>query len=295
MLRSQDTINIAALILLALLWSSSFPAIKIAVDTTGPMTLVALRGLVGLLVVAIIVALQSQFAWRDYLSYLPRIFVMSIFGMSLPFYLISRAEIVLEASLTGLLMSVGPLLTITGAHFFLKNEKLSMGSFVGVMTGFMGVVIIFGNGISSASMATLEAQLMVVLATVCYVISNLMARHMPEVPTFFMTVAMLFFLVLLMLPLALIFEAPSPQTWSPTIWAAGIWLGLFPTGLAFTVRFYLIKRAGAGFTAYVGYLIPMFSVLLGALILQEALSAEKMLAVVLIVAGLAISRKWKNT
>ena len=108
--------NVALLILLALVWSSSFSAIKLAVVETGPVTLVGLRTFIGFFVVLIFIQFQSDFAWRPYLQHLPYLFVMSVVGMSLPFYLISDAELVLDSSLTGLLMSVGPLLTIIGAH-----------------------------------------------------------------------------------------------------------------------------------------------------------------------------------
>ena len=113
--------NVALLILLALVWSSSFSAIKVAVVETGPLTLVGLRTLIGFAVVLIFIKFQANFEWRPYLRHLPYLFVMSVIGMSLPFYLISDAELVLDSSLTGLLMSVGPLLTIIGAHFFCRG------------------------------------------------------------------------------------------------------------------------------------------------------------------------------
>lgn len=294
MIKSQKSINLIALLALALLWSSSFPAIKIAVGATGPISLVAIRGTIGVLVVMLFIAVQREFSWRPYLSYLPYIFLLSIIGMSIPFYLISRAELVIESSLTGLLMSVGPLMTIVGAHYSLANERLSLPRVIGVLTGFSGVLLLLGKGAATASFATIEAQIMVVVATACYTIGNLMARRMPEVPSLFITFVMLVFLVLQMLPLALLIESPDPSSWSGSVWAAALWLGLFPTGIAFSIRFYLIKHAGAGFTSYVGYLIPVFSLVLGAVILQEALSAEKIAAVILVIAGLAISQRAKS-
>ena len=292
MLKSQMTINVMALLTLALFWSSSFPAIKIAVEISGPISLVAVRGCVGFVVVLALVQLAGKLEWRPYLRYVPYIFVMSIVGMSLPFYLISRAELVLESSLTGLLMSVGPLLTILGAHFFLQNERMTTASVVGVLTGFAGVALLLGKGATTASYATIEAQISVMFATGCYVVGNLMARRIAEVPPLFMSLAMLIFLVVQMMPLALWLERPDFASWPADVWGAAVWLGLFSTGLAFSLRYYLIRHAGAGFTAYVGYLIPMFSVILGALILNETLSSEKLIAVALIIAGLGISQNW---
>jgi hypothetical protein len=70
---------------------------------------------------------------------MPYIFVMSLVGMCLPFYLISRAELVVEVSTAGLLLSVGPLLTVLLAHlhFLLCTERLTWSRFGDVFIGFM--------------------------------------------------------------------------------------------------------------------------------------------------------------
>lgn len=141
--------NLLTLLFLSLLWSSSLPAIKIAVAETGPVTLAASRAVIGFLTIACLLPFLGRFVWRKHLRHLPYIFVMSLVGMCLPFYLISRAELVLEASMTGLLLSVGPLFTVLLAHFLLRRESLSWGRFGGVFVGFMGIVVLLGPGASS--------------------------------------------------------------------------------------------------------------------------------------------------
>ena len=69
------------------------------------------------------------------------------------------------------------------------------------------------------------------------------------------------------------------------------WLGLISTGLAFCLRFYLICNVGAGYASFVGYLIPLFSVLLGALILHEPLGPTKVIATVIVPLGLGLTQK----
>ena len=170
--------NVALLILLALVWSSSFSAIKVAVVETGPVTLVGLRTLIGFFVLLLFMQFQSGFEWRHYLRHLPYLFVMSVVGMSLPFYLISDAELVLDSSLTGLLMSVGPLLTIIGAHFFAEGEHMTLNKMIGVLIGLSGVVILFGHAATNAGGAHIIPQILVCCATGCYVTADLMARRL---------------------------------------------------------------------------------------------------------------------
>lgn len=288
---SSSLHNLLTLLFLSLLWSSSLPAIKIAVAETGPITLAASRAVIGFFTIACLLPFLGRFAWREHLRHLPYIFVMSLVGMCLPFYLISRAELVIEASTTGLLLSVGPLLTVLLAHFLLRTERLTWSRFGGVFIGFMGIVILLGPDASSTPHSALSAQAMVILATVGYVSSNLMVRHLPEVPALFFAVMMLFFVALVMVPVALLFETPAPQSWPRHIWQAVIWLGLISTGLAFCLRFYLIRNVGAGYASFVGYLIPLFSVLLGALILHEPVGPTKIVATLLILLGLGLTQK----
>lgn len=284
--------NVALLILLALVWSSSFSAIKVAVVETGPLTLVGLRTLIGFAVVLIFIKFQANFEWRPYLRHLPYLFVMSVIGMSLPFYLISDAELVLDSSLTGLLMSVGPLLTIIGAHFFAEGEHLSASKVIGVLIGLLGVVILFGHAAINTGTTHIVPQILVCFATGCYVTAALMARRLPQVPALFIAMVIMGFVTIQMLPLAFLFEQPLAwQGWSSDAWLAILWLGALPTGFAFFLRYHLIKRAGAGFTSFIGYLIPVFSVFLGALLLGESLGMDKFIALGLILTGLAVSQR----
>ena len=272
---SSSLHNLLTLLFLSLLWSASLPAIKIAVAETRPITLAASRAVIGFLTITCLLPFLGRVAWREHLRHLPYIFVMSPVGMCLPFYLISRAELVIEASTTGLLLSVGPLLTVLLAHFLFCTERLTWSRFGGVFIGFMGIVILLGPDASSTPHSVLSAQAMVVLATLGYVSSNLMARHLPVVPALFFAVMMLFFVALVMVPVALLFETPAPQSWPRHIWQPVIWLGLISTGLAFCLRFYLIRNVGAGYASFVGYLIPLFSVLLGTLILHEPVGTHQ--------------------
>ena len=111
--------NLLTLLFLSLLWSSLLPALKIAVAEMGLVTLAASCAVIGFLAIACLLPFLGQFAWREHLRHLPYIFVISLVGMCLPFYLISRAELFLEASITGLLLSVGTLFTVLLAHFLL--------------------------------------------------------------------------------------------------------------------------------------------------------------------------------
>ena len=74
-----------------------------------------------------------------------------------------------------------------------------------------------------------------------------------------------------------------------------VWLGVMPTALAFSIRYYLIARAGASFTSYVGYLIPAIAMIIGATILGEAITSDKIIALGLILIGLLFAQTQKQS
>ena len=106
---------------------------------------------------------------------------------------------------------------------------------------------ILGEGISfEVPLSLLLGFLGVVLATMGYVLPNFMALCPPEGPSLFFAVTMLFFVAPVMVPVALIFETLMPQSWPLHIWQSAIWPGLIATGLAFCLRFHMIRNVGAG-------------------------------------------------
>jgi len=95
----------------------------------------------------------------------------------------------------------------------------------------------------------------------------------------------------LALPLAFFFEQPEPISWTAEIWASLLWLGLISTAFAFTLRYVLINRAGAGFLSNVGYTIPMVAGVIGVVLLGEAVTLPKLLALLVILVSLYITRR----
>ena len=82
---------------------------------------------------------------------------------------------------------------------------------------------------------------------------------------------------------------PSKVNYNSII--AIVYLGLFPTAIAFQLRFHIISKAGPIFLSYVAYLIPVFSIIWGYIFLKEKINLEIMFGVVLILFAVFISQK----
>lgn len=286
-----DIVNIALLLGAASLWASAFSAIKIAVGEVGPVTVAAARCLIAGVVL-------TPFLFQSHLlrelRSAPLLFlcVVGFVGVAVPFMLISYGEQYVDSSLAGLLMAIGPLATLIGAHYITRDEFITRQRLGGILLGLAGVILLLWQGSRLIGQTALLGQLAILAAALGYVSSNLMIRRISgKVAALIISWSGLAFSAVLLVPAAFLIEAPAITDLSvPTI-SALLWLGLMPTALGFTLRYILIARAGAGFTSYVGYLIPAIALLFGVLLLDEPLSWDRLAGLTLILIGLALARR----
>ena len=288
--RKPKPLDFLILLVLSVIWGSAFGAIKIAVDGSAPFSVVAARTIIG--GAGICVWLLITGSWRLNWQGLPwaRLCAIALLGTLLPFYLISWAEQFVDSSVAGLLNGTGPLVTVLGAHFITRDELLTKGRLVGVLLGMCGVAILMYDGLTQLGGPSLLAQLALMLAFSCYAGSNLMVRGLRGITPVQLTGFSLILSSVVALPLAFFIEQPEPARWSTETWGALFWLGLVSTAFAFSLRYVLISRVGAGFMSNVGYTIPMVAVVIGVALLNESVTFPKLAALFVILSSLYITR-----
>ena len=284
-------VNIALLLLIAFLWASAFGAMKVAVPETGPITLAATRASIAALILLALLRLKGPIPWHFMKAYFVKFLVVGGVGTALPFMMIPWAELFIESSLAGLLMSFGPLATLAGAWVFRIETAIPKRRLIGLMLGLSGVLFILQDGFSALGSGHLLAQIVIVGSSLCYVCGNLMVRYLSAIPPLTISALAMSLASCLLWPIALFWESPTPNEWSLVAWQMILWLGIMPTALAFSIRYFLISRAGPTFTSYVGYLIPGIAVLIGAIWLGETITIDKIVALGLILLGLLLAQK----
>ncbi|WP_417432738.1 DMT family transporter [Kiloniella sp.] len=276
---------------LAAIWGSAFLAIKITVEDIPPATIAAGRLLVATVVIYVYMRSRSLSLPTDK-KFWHQIILISFFSMAAPFAMISWAEQYISSGLTAILMATGPLIALILSHFFSTDDRFTLFKFLGVLAGFAGVIVVLGLETFSGIGDNFYAQIITMLAAMCYACSGILVRRIKEKSNTVVTASILISATTLILPVSLIFETPwvaiaSSETNSIL---ALLYLGLIPTALAFILRFYLIREVGVTFASYVGYLVPFFGVLWGALFLGERLPSTTIIGLLLILAGIAVSR-----
>ena len=276
------------LLMLASIWSSSFAFIKLGVDTLPPMTLAAIRIALAALVLygyarfnAMRIPRERKFWWAA--------FWMGVFGNGLPFTLIGWGEQTIDSGLAAILMAVMPLATLFLVHIYSTDERLTPAKLAGMVVGFFGVIVLVGPEALKGLGGDAIRQIAVACGALSYAIATTIAKNMPRLHPAVSGTAVMTMGGIQMCILSLIFDQPwllSPSLMSS---AAAVYLGLFPTALATLIYFHLMQERGAMFISFNNYLIPGLGVLWGALFLNEHVSLQEILALGLILTGIAIA------
>ena len=262
--------------------------IKIAVQEVGPLTLVGFRALFGLLFGIVVILIQRVQLPRSFKAWFP-LLVVGLTNVAIPFFLISWGEKVIDSAVASILDATVPLFTIVMAHFLLRDDKITLPKVLGLVVGFVGIVVLMSKSIGT-SIGPLLGQLAVIVASVFYAFSAIYARKTSEETAGILRSAGPMVSATLTMWLgAFLFESPVRLPQLGLTWVALLFLGVLGSGLAFVLLFYLIHEIGPTRATMVTYLFPLGGVILGVTFLHEQLTWQLIAGAALIIASLVIA------
>ena len=289
-IRKPTPLDLSLMLFLTLIWASSIIAIKVAVPETGPVWLAAMRVFIGFLFLLPwtlyhgIILPSSAKSWVN-------LFIISLLNVSMPFMLISWAELSISAGITSLLLGTGPLLSLVFSHLTTHDDKFNKFKVIGIILGFGGISLVVGNeALQSVGAGSILSMSAVLGASLCYAISGAMIRQVKDIPPTRLATLILGCATVELIGLGMLEGVPELASLSHEAWGSILFLGLLPTGLATILRYQLIWAIGASFFSLGMNLIPIFGVILGALLLAEQVALTTWIALVLILSGLMVAR-----
>lgn len=264
----------ALLFLLSILWGGSFFFAAVAVRELPPLTVVALRtGIAALVLIAVLRLRDEPLPLAR--GAVAAFCVMGLLNNLLPFSLLFWAQTTIPSGLASILNATTPIFSIVVAHVLLADERLAMNKAVGILFGFLGVVVLLGGDVlKGADIATL-GMLACLGAAVAYGFAGVYGRRFKAMALSATQVAFgqLAATTVMMLPIVALFDKPwdlAPPSW-PVV-ASVLALAIVSTALAYVIFFRILASAGAVNVALVTLLVPVSAILLGSLILDEELT-----------------------
>ncbi|ELA9082133.1 DMT family transporter [Vibrio alginolyticus] len=276
----MTAVSFFRLLCLAAIWGGSFLFMRVAANTFGPAYLIEFRvtfAAVALLLIAVYLKKKLTLT-----AHTKHFFIIGLFNSAVPFLLFAYAAQTLNASTLAILNSTAP---IWGAlvGFAWYRSPLTAKSVLGMLIGIGGVAVLVGldtSTIGEEAMLPIAASLM---ASFSYGIATNYTKNAPQVPAFDNAHGSMWAAVIWVLPLLPFL--PMRAEPSHFEWSSVVTLGVVCTGFAYLLYFRLVSDIGPASALTVTFLVPVFGILWGYLVLDEPVGSNTIIGTILVLSG----------
>ncbi len=288
-MKEANSFDIFLLVLLGLIWGSSFFNIKIATYSYEPITLALVRVIFAsapLILLCKFKKIKIEAFSKEWKNYA----LIGLCNIAIPFILIAIGTSKINSYLAAMLMSTTPLSGTILAHFFTKNEKINIFKVIGVLIGFSGVLFLFLDKIIINESNYIFA-LITILGSTFYSIGGILTIKIKNRGNENVTTSTTIWSLIFLFPMAIILEKPwlANPTFESTL--SLLYLGIVATGLAWLIRFRILSVNGLVFQTQVAYLIPIFGVFFGYFLMDEVITWRVLISLSIIIFGIYIVKK----
>ena len=288
-MREANSFDIFLLVLLGIIWGSSFFNIKIATYSYEPITLALVRVIFASAPLILLCKLKKikieafSNEWKHYA-------LIGLCNIAIPFILIAIGTSKINSYLAAMLMSTTPLSGTILAHFFTKNEKINIFKVIGVLIGFSGILFLFLDKIIINESNYIFA-LITILGSTFYSIGGILTIRIKNKGNENVTTSTTIWSLIFLFPMAIILEKPWLADPSLESTLSLLYLGIVATGLAWLIRFRILSVNGLVFQTQVAYLIPIFGVFFGYFLMDEVITWRVLISLSIIIFGIYIVKK----
>ncbi len=291
-MKEPKFIDYILLTILALIWASAFFNIKIATYSFGPVTIAFLRVLFGAIPVLLlcyfknikIEAFSKDWHWFAMIGFI---------NLVAPFFLIAYGVKSVQSNLAAILMSTTPLSSTVLGHLYTKNEKFNLIKTIGILIGFFGIVFLFSDDLLINENNFMSA-LLILLGSTCYVVGGVLTLKISKKKNENVTGSILIWAIIILIPLVSLIEQPWQNVPRIDSSISVIYLGIVATGIAWLLRFKILKKNGLIFQSQVSYLIPIFGTILSYIFLKEIITIKVLISLIAVSVGIYFVGKANN-
>lgn len=254
---------------LGMIWGSSFLFNAILIEELGPISVSLGRvgiAALGCWVYLILNRIPLPKDWRLYAG----LTLLGIINFSVPFALYPLAQSSVNVGVAGIINALTPIMVVIVSNFWPGGEKATFRKSVGVGIAFASVALMALPAVQRGGGSELWAIGLIVFATFCYGIALNYTRHFKSVnPTVLATLALTGASVALF-PFALFFEG-VPQINRLESWGSLLFIGIVSTTLPFLIMYRILERVGATNFSTTTFVAPISAVILGFVVLGQAI------------------------
>ena len=277
--------DIIDLVALSAVWGASFLFMRIAAPEFGPLVLVEVRVVIAALFLLPIFLLRANIS--ELTVHWKKLAILSVLNSAAPFFLLTFATLSITGGFAGILNATAPIFAAMVAWVWL-SDRLGVSQIVGLVIGFVGVLVLVWNKVTLAFDGTTVAILAGIIAAIFYAVGgNYTKKYMGQMNSLAIATGTMTAAAIILLPIAIYLWPSEPV--STRSWIAAIIMGVASTGIAYILYFRLIRNVGPVKAITVTFLIPAFAMLWGAIVIDEKVTSIMVVGCTIIFLGTALA------
>lgn len=285
-MNSQNLKNFFGFATIALIWGSTWLAIRIGLESLTPIISAGFRFSLAAVILYIIMRINGTKIQTDRLS-INLYIIMGFFSFVIPFGLVYWGETVVPSGLASVLFASYPLFIVVFSRLAMKEEKVNFAKIAGVLLGFIGIVIIFSEDLTFGPGSSLMGMLAVTVSAIMQAgIAVLIKKRGHHLNPLSMNLVPIIIAGIFMTIGGLLFEDTSSLVFDMKALATVAYLAVFGTIVSFTTYYWLLKRLNVVILSFNTFITPIIAVILGWLILDENLSSRMLAGSSLVLIGI---------
>ena len=282
----------SGLVVLSVIWGMAFVAIKQADTELSPVNLALLRWMVAsvpfLVLLPIIGRPKTKLERKD----IPRFLAVALANVAGYHISLNYAETTLSAGLSALLIAFGPIF-IAALSYLLLNERASRNLVLGLVLAVAGTAVLSTGSISFSDLSSYGGILEALVTALCYALFTVLGKPLVHkygsAPTTIIAGLVGTGMMLPLLSRSLVTQASSLSFYG---WASVLYLALLSTVFGYLMFYAMVSRGAVTRLSIQLYLIPVVSVVGGALLLNEPLTLPVLVGGGMMLTAVAVST-WK--
>ena len=267
-----------------LIWGSSFFFIEFANASLSPIGVAFWRCVLGAFTLYLVLRIKKIKIRKD-MKFFLLCFVVGLINTAIPFTLFAFGGHHVSSAFSGMANAITPIATVIFLLTVFRDEKVSRNQIIGLLVGVVGVLTLIGiwQGVQTDSWLAVVG---IVVAASCYGFGGPFIRKFVEPRGHPLEVAAA---ATLLLPVYLT-QPPMTAPFTTQSFGALLVLGIFGTGIAYTMYYPLLRQVGSAVSSTVTLLAPLVAVTLGVVVLGEKLSWFEPVGGLIILIGAAIAQ-----
>ena len=279
---------VAAYVVVALIWGSTWGAIKIGVTDVPPFIFAFARAVAVATVLTILALALRQPLPRGRLT-LAVATIVGVINIGLTWAIIFWSEQFVPSGLVAVFGSAAPVWTALLAHFMVKGDRLSALKIFGLILGLGGTILLIGAPDAADGAAGLVATGLLALMPITWAIAAILqSRFLTKVAPIPTVAVGTWVSALLLAPLAFV-QFPQGEHWTLASVLAFVWLTLFGTCFAMVVSLWLYRKLRPTTITLIQVIVPAEAILIGTVWLGEPVSIRMLGGAALVVAAVALN------